>query len=60
MVAPVYRSAQKDMINKYYATVMRMVDDMESESKSSLETAATYIKLETEDAIGSLTEDSMG
>lgn len=54
-----YSSTQNDMIDKYYATVMRMVDDMEGESKSSLETAATHIKMETEDAIGRMTAHSI-
>lgn len=54
-----YSTIQKDMIDEFYTTVMRMVDDMEGESKPSLETAATHIKMETEDAIGRMTAHSI-
>lgn len=51
----IYSNDQTNMIDKFYVTAMRMVDDMEGKSKLSLETAATHIKLETEDAIGRMT-----
>ena len=51
----VYSDDQTHMIDKYYETSMKMVDDMEGKSKLSLETAATHIKLETYDAIGRMT-----
>lgn len=46
-----YSEIQLEMIEEYYATAMRMVDDMEGKSKESLRIAATHIYKETLDAI---------